>query len=81
MAPKKYPDARSLVTITYNDGMVQSVEISASHYILHHLVQEAQHSGMLVLRDDAAEKAMLVPVANIRNVEIAAIDAETGEMK
>lgn len=74
MPKTQYPAVRSAATVVYKDGTVQTIEISASHQIAHHIVSEARHTGILLLRDDPAKRSVLIPIENIQNIEINPIE-------
>lgn len=76
MALPQYPPARSNAVVRYKDGTVQLFEISASHTIAGFLASEAQTTGLLVLRNDPAKCAVIIPVGNIQNVEITPVEPE-----
>jgi hypothetical protein len=71
----KYPKQRSVVTVVYDDGVVSTYQISAGHTIASYLMQEAAGTGIVVLRDDDAGTAVCIPLARIRDVHFAPVEA------
>lgn len=71
MADKKYPQQRSSVTVTFNDGEAKTYSISAGAGIAGYLMRDAAETGVVTLRDDDAGTAVCVPLARIRDVQFA----------
>ena len=76
---KKYPKQRSTVTVTFNDGEVKTYEMSAGSSISGFLMREARDTGIVTLRDDDAGAAVCVPLARIRDIQIAPVAAADEE--
>lgn len=74
--PKEYPKTRSSVEVTYTDGEVKTFTITASSHIAQYLAEAAARTGVLVLRDDDAQKSVMVPLAAIRHFEVQTITEE-----
>lgn len=70
MVEKARRDSQSLVKVTFTDGECKDYIMSASHKIVHYLMRQAHETGVLVLRDDPAQKSVCIPVASIRDVEV-----------
>lgn len=67
-----YPKRRSKVEVTFNDGVVQSYDISAGAGIAQYLARETGETGILSLLD--GDKAYAIPVANIREWFVVEVD-------
>jgi hypothetical protein len=74
MAKPKYPEIKSTVTVTFNDGEVKSYMITASPSIGSFLALNAKESGFLTLYNDT--ECHSIPVDNIREFAITAMPAE-----
>ena len=75
MAKLKYPEIKSIVTVTFNDGEVKQYMITASPSIGGYLALNAKESGFLTLYNDT--ECNSIPVDNIREFSISAIPVET----
>ena len=74
---KKYPEARSIVEVTFLDGEVREYEISAGSGISKYLVQQAAESGILCFIDYKQRASLSIPINNIREWSIREVEFKT----
>jgi hypothetical protein len=67
-----------VVNVVFTDGEVKKFMMSASNGIVHHLMNEAARTGVLVIRNDQTKQSLCIPLAQVRYVEVDTLD--TGEV-
>lgn len=71
---RDYPPSSSAVDVTFVDGETKRFVMSASNGIVHHLMDEAARTGVLVIRNDQSKQSFCIPLAQVRYVEVATMD-------
>lgn len=70
MGRNKYPDAMSTVRITLKCGEIKEAVMSASHTIIHYIMEEARRTGVITIRNDKEFSSLSLPIENVLCVEV-----------